>query len=378
MELAFFLYFLLFTSLIFWYYLDQIVRDRYGRLVCEIIKPYPVMIFILIVGFRYNVGGDFPAYVSYYNDQYFISDSSEVDYEYGFYILIEILHFIDLPSQSIFVVCSFFQIILLLKVIQLSKESGFLLIFFYFTTLSFVESLNVMRQSISFLGVILSVYYISNRYYKYAFVNMIIAVMFHNSSLLAIPIIYLLSKFKLYRFTSVFIILIMISHYFAIEIFSIFIDIISSLNFVGGYSGYLVMSKELFIKNINNGISIGLILSIFTDIYLVTRGKQFIDFSDKSIISIVFNSYLIGCILYPIVAATGFLALGRGMMYFYGMKFIVMGVVLYRGFKNGNSLEQYGFLIVPVVIMYFVWFCVAVSIGAAGSSPYHSYFYYIL
>ena len=373
MELAFLVYFVLFIVLSYWQYLDMRITQTYGKILPSIIKSYPIFVFILIVGFRYNVGGDFSAYNDYYNDQSFISDPSQVDYEYGFYKLIELLLYFDLPAQSLFIVCSFFQVVLLLKIIQISRSSGFLVIFFYFTTLAFIESLNVMRQSIAFLGVILSVYYLTNKKFGLSLLNISIAAIFHGSSLLAIPLIYLLSKSSLHKYSSVIILLIIFSNLYPIEIFSMFIDIAANFPFIGGYSGYLVLSKELFIENINSGISIGLILSLSTDIYLVRRSREFIDYGGRSLSSVVFNSYLVGCLIYPIVAATGFLALGRGMMYFYGMKFIIISTVLYRGYKNGNIIERNGLLIFPIALLYFLWFCVAVYIGAAGSSPYNSY-----
>ena len=95
MELAFLVYFVLFIVLSYWQYLDMRITQTYGKILPSIIKSYPIFVFILIVGFRYNVGGDFSAYNDYYNDQSFISDPSQVDYEYGFYKLIELLLYFD-------------------------------------------------------------------------------------------------------------------------------------------------------------------------------------------------------------------------------------------------------------------------------------------
>ncbi|WP_351089094.1 EpsG family protein [Shewanella sp. S1-49-MNA-CIBAN-0167] len=375
MELSFLLYFTLFVVLSCWQYID--FKLRKDTKVCSslfiMIKTYPIVFFIIIVGFRYNVGGDFPTYEEYYVDQFFVSDSSQVAYEFGFYTLIEILHFFSLPSQSLFVICSIFQVVLLLKIVQIAKGSGLLLIFFYFTTLSFIESLNVMRQSIALLGVILALYYLANKKYKYSILNTMVAVIFHSSSLLAIPLMFLLYKSSLYKYRYTIILFTLLSHFFAVQFFSFFVDMVLELPIFGGYSGYLAFSKDLFIENVNDGISIGLILSLLTDVYLIIRGTKFIAMNSRSLPSVVFNSYLIGCLIYPIVASTGFLALGRGMMYFYGMKFVVMSAVLYAGFKSGSILERKGVILTPIVLLYLLWFCMAVYIGAAGSSPYQSY-----
>ena len=161
MFLAVFLYTtVLISFLICTYYESRIVNSNDRTIVDSrsIVQIYPIIIFTIIVGFRYQVGGDFTGYEGYFNEQVNLDNTNQVPYEFGFFMLIELLHFIGLPSQSLFVITAFIQALLLTKIIRISRECGSLVILFYFLSLSFIESLNTLRQSIALLAVVISVY----------------------------------------------------------------------------------------------------------------------------------------------------------------------------------------------------------------------------
>ncbi|TCN77393.1 EpsG family protein [Shewanella fodinae] len=373
MTLAFSLYSLIFFSILIWAYYDSKFKNNTlsAGFLSSFFKFYPVLIFTIIIGFRYNVGGDFPTYVNYYNEQYDISDPSKVPYEFGFFLIISTLQSLGLDYQSIFIVVAAVQIILLLKIIQLSNESRFLVLFFYFTTLSFLESLNVMRQGVAVLAVVLAVYYFKNKNYLNFILNSVIAMCFHNSSLFAIPIIILISNLNFIKYRIFIILLIFIFNVFSIEIFKFLISIITELGVFGKYSGYLEVSSDLFIKSKNNSISIGLIISTFTDIYIITSYQRVKKNSNYRGLSCYFiNAFIVGTLMYPLAAASGFITLQRIMMYFYGVKYLVISDILMKGMNNGNWIERKGFMLFIILTFYLVWFIAAVSIGAAGSSPF--------
>ena len=119
-----------------------------------------IILFSLIIGLRYYVGGDYPSYLNdfvFFNLNY--ESFSDSRYSIGYYFLMYLLHWFGLPFPFLFLTVSLLQILYIYKWNHSNKFLLPWIIFFYFTTLYLFESMNIMRQAISFSMILYSIHY---------------------------------------------------------------------------------------------------------------------------------------------------------------------------------------------------------------------------
>lgn len=352
----------------------QVGLERISQGVARLYYIYPVVIFVFLVGFRFNVGIDFPGYTNYFSFQSNYNLDS-IPYSMGFYYLIDLLNYLNLPPQSLFVVMAFVQVVLLLNISTFCKRASVLVVAFYFLELSFINSLNVTRQAIAMLAVILFIYNFRGKNFFISTLYLLVALIFHKSALFFSIILLMLSYVILTRPIKYLVVfLILVSTLFADQITATFLsslEIFKDLPFLDSYSAYLRGDEDLF-KDSSN--SIGGILISFLDVYLVLKGSDYLKKDDTNSLEYFLILFSVGAILNPIVNTAGYIGLQRAVMYFTSYRFIIIAFVLYLGLKQGGTkLERSGFVLFVYLTFYLLWFINAISVGAAGSAPYKFY-----
>lgn len=365
---------LVYTIVFFSFFLSSIC-DRYITcnvsqptiLISALINSFPICVFTILIGLRYNVGGDYWGYTTYFELQPYLRPN-EVPYELGFYALIEVLHFFNLNSQSLFFITALIQSFLLIKIINLLKRESTFVILFYFVLLSFIESLNTIRQSIALLAVIIAVVDFKDKKHVSGFVYACVAISFHTSALIAIPILIFLSFFKLARFNKTISLMIITSLVLKKKIVEVLFSMLPGTNDGAIYLNYLAAREDLQMGQ-TSGVGMALYLSILVDLYIVNSASRLL-FSFDSKAKYLFSSFAVGAVLSPVVVEANFITFSRALMYFYGLKFIVLGAIIHYGFLSKCRLESSGFVCFALTFVYFVWFFNAVLKGAALSAPF--------
>ena len=330
-----------------------------------------IVTFCLLIGLRYNVGGDFEGYAAYYDNQLSSTSYDEVPYEIGFYWLIKILNALDLSSQSLFVATVLIQVLLLIRIIERQEKSGFVTVLFYFFTLSFLESLNIIRQHIAFLFVILAIFEFESSKAKGILLYLAGGV-FHTSAFFAFPLLIFLKYIRLDKYPSFLVASLLISAYFSHQIANSVLNQLPSLRLLSIYDGYLNTTQDLF-HNVNpDNLGFGVYLSVICDIYLIIRSRG-LNVVNKGLSNALFyNAYLLGVVLFPVVVATNFISLERGIIYLYGLKFLIYGNFVYSIATNGNRFEKTWIPSCIIIISFLFLFINALLKGAAGSTPYQT------
>jgi transmembrane protein EpsG len=153
-----------------------------------------LLIPVILGGLRYNVGTDYSVYISMYNNlarQPFLDFSTNI--EFGFLLLAKIAYFMQSPL-FLFLSSCFLTVLFFYLALRRLKVARPALIYFLFLLIIFPMTLNVMRQGIA-LSVCLYAFtfMIERRFWKYLF-WMVIASMFHMTSLILLPV-YFLNRF---------------------------------------------------------------------------------------------------------------------------------------------------------------------------------------
>ena len=199
---------------------------------------YPILFFVLVFGFRKDVGVDFSSYAGYFDSQQ-IHSVKDVPYEAGFYYIIGTLKSFGFSSQSLFVLTSIIQAVLLTKIVKAYNKAGILIFIFYFLSLNILVSLNILRQSLSLLFCILAVIRFNERRYLYGAICLLMAPIFHLTSIVFGALLVVLSFTRLYNFKYLVLLLNIASIIYCDYLSELIKSFMSELTVDGYYSSYL-------------------------------------------------------------------------------------------------------------------------------------------
>lgn len=160
-----------------------------------------VFLCAIVIGTRYNIGGDFQNYVYSFNT-ISIRDfgiGNRYSYEYGYYVIVMILRYLQFGPQSFFVVfalVTMFLFALLFKNREWLLPVG-LLVFMLCTPFKF--SINGIRQSVAIFAFLNGVCYIyQEKSLSYRFIHFIswilVASLFHETSIVYLLVFLLLNN----------------------------------------------------------------------------------------------------------------------------------------------------------------------------------------
>ncbi len=328
-----------------------------------------ILIFTLLIGGRYNVGGDFFGYIDYYRSTSLADNYLDVVFEPGFLLLIQLLKLFSLPDRSIIIASSFLQILLfslwLRKHPQIAPFSVFA-----FTTLLLLDVNNIVRQGIAFFAILLAFSALAERRWVVFAAWVTFACLFHRSAVIVFPIG--LGLFWL-RVPSVSLQMgaLVFSYVFFGLFFSQVVGLFTFLSSFLGYSSYSDISRAdlAFGQGGGSSLNLGIYLWPVVDITIILFSRKIADHYKIMGYRIFHNFYLVAALLQPVANAWDFLPFARGLFYFVAMRSICMGFVLHYCLAVSRRPRDI-VIAVGVIAVFLLWLVVAISRGAAWSAPY--------
>lgn len=317
---------ILILSILFSYY-AEFSKTNQGRILSRILVFTTLFIPAAI---RYNIGTDYENYTSSFYSL------NNIDFEYGFHLLNLIISYFELSPHWIFVTSSLLTYSLITFFIG---RKNYAIIITFYTLLLYLWSYSIVRQAISISFIIVAVDKLTNGKSIEYFILIILASLFHYSSLLMFPVFFL-KYIYINRFIKVIIISIL---FISIFYNGLAINIITSELFAASlYSDYLNTS---YIKESDWGSGIGIIVSLSLPIYCL-----FFDNISKSIIStFLANTNLIYLAAY--ILSLNIYIFNRLSSLFVFAPIMMLGYVLSSN-NHKYKKEILYFLIITNIIMY--------------------------
>ena len=320
-----------------------------------------MLFFSLVLGLRYNVGTDYMPYKDIYVMQYFD------DVESGYAMMNRIFYWFGLPFSSIFTLVAFLQLFFFVKGVEnINKKYLPLAIFFYFTTLYFFLSLNVLRQTLAFSIFVFSINYIRERkLFKYI-LTILIASTIHKSALVLLPMYFIINNDWLLKHR-----ILQFGVYFATFMFSLFFhDLILSnsntLFFLVGYGGYAESIDSIAEISWAKEGGVGIYFFMIIDLWIIwcfTKFKNVI--ASKSLICF-YNLYFLGAILANIIQGTYF---ERMNIYFQHIRIIIYAVFFYNIFLHDKSTIK-KVVAFAILVIFVIFFYMGIYNKASMCAPY--------
>lgn len=328
-----------------------------------------IVLFTLLIGGRYNVGGDFFGYIDYYRWTTLGDSINDVVFEPGFLLLIQFLKFFGLPERSIIVASSFLQIALFSIWLRKHPQIAPFAVF-GFMTLVLLDVNNIVRQGIAFFAILLAISAIADKRW-FAFVAWgVFAYLFHRSALIIFPLgiaLYWLPLPKVWLQAGALV--------FAYAFVGLFFDRIVGLftllsSFIG-YSGYTDINRAdlTFSQEGASSLNLGIYLWPAIDIVIILFSQKISDHYQGMRYRLYHNFYLIAALLQPVANSWDFLPFARGLFYFVAMRSICVGFVLHYCLAVSRRPRDI-IVALGIVVVFLVWLIVAIARGAAWSAPY--------
>lgn len=346
---------------------------------------FAIISFTLLLGLRGN-GLDYHGYLGQFNylyqldyglfDENFYNAEylySKQNFEFGYLIILKLCKFFNLNSIFFFCSIAFAQIFFLDRFIKRFEDCRVkqLLVFYFFTTLMFVETFNVMRQLVAILIFINIVQFIEKRDWKRYFLYCGLLYFVHSSSFILIPLYFFINKdylkSELLQF-SVFCCAVIFSNFFINKILQSFDSLFLVISGIDmRVVGYLNTDSEVTLSSdFSSTKYFSEFFRFVTVSYLIVNSKNYKN--QYGTLGVIFyNITFIGFIIQEFIFG---ISIQRLNYYFYYCSFVVLSLISYLNIvekKNGNIGVVFSY---SIIMLYLLWFVNSVYQGAAECAPY--------
>lgn len=325
-------------------------------------------LFTLVIGGRYNVGGDFFGYIDYYRWTSLGASINDVVFEPGFLLLIQFLKLFGLPERSIIVASSFLQIGLFSLWLRKHPQIAPFAVF-AFIALVLLDVNNIVRQGIAFFAILLAISAVAERRWIAFFAWGLFAYLFHRSALIIFPIGIALRwlpppKVQLHAAALIF------SYAFVGLFFNQIVGLFTLMTSLFGYSGYADVTRaDLAFEKGQSSLNLGIYLWPIVDLIIISYAAKLTKHYELMNYKIYYYFYIAAALLQPVANAWDFLPFARGLFYFVAMRSICVGFVLHYCVMVSRKPRDI-VIALGIGAVFLLWLIVAVSRGAAWSAPY--------
>lgn len=327
-----------------------------------------IALFTLVIGGRYNVGGDYFGYIDYYRWTSLGDGINDVVFEPGFLLLIQFLKLFGLPERSIIVASSFIQIGLFSLWLRKHPQIAPFAVF-AFVALLLLDVNNIVRQGIAFFAILLALSAVGERRWVAFFAWGLFAYLFHRSALIIFPIGIALHWLPLPK-VQLQVAALLFSYVFVGLFFNQIVGLFTLMTSLIGYAGYSDISRaDLAFSQEGSSLNLGVYLWPIIDIIIIYYSKRVAKHYEVMSYRIFHNFYLPAALLQPVANAWDFLPFARGLFYFVAMRSICIGFVMHYCLLVSRKPRDI-VIASGIGVVFLLWLIVAVSRGAAWSAPY--------
>ncbi|SLK04681.1 EpsG family protein [Salegentibacter salarius] len=338
------------------------ILESYNKLNLQ--DYFILILLVTIVGLRYNVGVDWPAYKEYFEDFDLYKNLSFQDQtmEVGYYLINYFANYIGGGYILVFSIAACVSWFFVLKSVPAKLLP--LIIFFIFSDGYFFWSMNGVRQFIAVAIFAYSIKFILSKKFLNYFLFIILAALFHQSAILLIPLFFIPYErvFKQKWWMIVFGISFVFSGTPLIlsALPKIFKVISEFVPFLAGYNSYF--DSQYYEARELTGTGLGYYFRILISFVLLIFSKPLIQKYPET--RVYFVLFFLGVIIYNLFFS--FQIVERFTTYFLFLRAYLLGFLVYYLYKS----RTFNFIGLGILVIYFILFWSDIYTSANDCCPY--------
>lgn len=329
-----------------------------------------IIIYTLIIGLRYDVGVDYLLYEeTFINSTYqhagFIAGNNYGTFEPAFSAIIYFFAKLNWSSAWLFISIALLHIVFLYKFSQQYPYLTPYLFYFYITSSTFFDSLNMMRQATAFFMFLCILHYIQERKLLNYLIAIIIISLFHRSIVIMLPLYFILNR-NLFPNKLITICLLLISFLFGPYLESLLYNkmfpFIYSISINLADSSYLLKRDDLTLSLSDNSLGLAKFIVLGIALCIILKKDSLSDFYKNTSINIFYNLFIIGTFIYFISDTS--ITIIRLNAYFFNIQFVMMAFLAYMLIKSSQYKNFIGKMnLIFLFTISLAWFINAILHG---------------
>ncbi|ENO1850496.1 EpsG family protein [Vibrio vulnificus] len=320
------------------------------------ITVFLLFIISIFIGFRdVNIGTDTENYINFFNEipndvneSFFFSNGSPL-----FQGLIFLSHALGLTASGALFVCSvIINVILLCASARIKKVGPYFLLVFLTSFSYFLLSLNILRQGLAVVSFLLFVLMNTKRNNTSSYMWMVVSILFHPSSIIAIFIYFLSFRLSMSLSKAVSFILVgLVISIFDIDVVSSMLSVIKLINVMPNITyrlEYYLTDYDVKGSVVGVGYFVTCAIGFVCLIYekrLNLFSREFLD--NEKLAKVSISLVFVNVILYPIWAP--YAAISRLSFYFYPFEMLLFCILVFSSFKD-KGLRVFIFVITTLLL----------------------------
>jgi len=327
-----------------------------------------LLIISFVVGFRYQVGNDWPGYVGKFNEIKHIIDisPSAAQTEWGFFWINRIVAVLGLGYQWMFFTVAMVTWYFYFK--SVPKVIIPLLIYFLFVTGFFFWGMNGVRQFAAMAIWLCALKFMVKRDFKLYLLLIFVASLFHSSVLILVPL-YFIPFDKLYNRSFLFIVyIISLGFIFFINLGALhrYFDIVTL--FLGKhfdvFKGYDYYINNDLMKSRDLEVGFGFYFKLLINGFIIWVSKDIVKYQEG--LKSYFVLFTIGTVLFNLFY--DFQLINRLSNYFLILEPILLSFICYIYWHKFWKTRRW--VVVSLFILCFIFFLSSIYKNANMCSPY--------
>jgi len=337
------------------------------------------IMFWLISGLRYETGGDWNNYTKLFDripsiDEIMFkkkyNEFAGLPVEIGYRTLCSLVKTITNNIQVIFFIISFCNSVLLFNSVKRYIPYPIVALMVYFSTLYFLLDMMYMRQCCAVMIFLYSIRFIKKRQGLRYFICCLLAISFHYSAILLLPLYFILNQKFSSLFVVVFVVVGLVIYFLKITWVSnvaiFLVDKFTGNPYISRLITYLTSSNF----NIRRSVSIGFLFYFFVLFFVLLKRAEI---EKSNYFNIFFNLFLIN-VFVNFYAAELFELSNRIKCYFLIANIGILPYILYSYKSKYERLSL--FSIITVFSLIFGNSIFFESPVALSYNPYQNYIFY--
>lgn len=319
------------------------------------LNAVPILLYTLVMGFRYGVGKDFLSYTEMYTNELqglTLEEMFAFRYEKGFVVMVWICELISRDPCIFFLATSFLEVFLLYKAFNNFREVlPYIYLTFILSGIALFGYTNILRQAIAFGFFTVGLKYIPDKKIIPYLIICALATSFHISSLMMIPLFFVWIRRTDFFHWPVIECLVYLAC-FGIGVFSPINQLLGNLDTILAVLGYDKYTGGVMeYMTLNSKIGVTRLSFLLANLVIVFNSTKIKEHYNSPWVNIYYDLYFVGiCCSFLFL---GSMMLQRLVIFFTYFSFIFYGFTL-KYFKDIFAEQKricIGYLIVLFALL---------------------------